>query len=62
MWRGARPIARDLVGDAKLRVVTVNWDGLRKRKRRLGLGHLIAFLMIGICEVTASHLRKEELR
>ena len=49
------------MGPDTLRLVTVNCNGLRRRKRRLALGHLLAVLKVDICVVTESHLRKGDL-
>ena len=50
------------MGPDTLRLVTVNCNGLRMRKRRLALGHLLAGLKVDICVVTKSYLRKGGIR
>ena len=45
-------------GADKLRVVTVNCNGLRGHRRRRALGRLLAVLRAGVRVVTESHLRR----
>ena len=44
-----------------LRIMTVNCDGLRKRKKQLELGDILKTLRVGLCVATESHLRKVDL-
>ena len=45
-----------------IRILTVNSNGMRKRKRILALGHLLTILRIGVCVVAKSHLRQRDLK
>ena len=44
-----------------MRVITVNCNGIRKKYKRLILEKLLFDLNIGICVLTETHLRKQEL-
>ena len=49
-------------GDNLLRMMTVNCNGIYKRKKYLSLGDLLRTLQIGVCVVSESHLRRKDLR
>ena len=61
VWKGVHPIGHDLLKSGRLRILNVNCNGLRKRKRGLALGRHLASLRVGLCLATESHLRKMEL-
>ena len=45
----------------ELKVICVNINGLRKKKKRALLGKLMYDLWAGVCIATETHLRKPEL-
>ena len=62
VWLGEHTVNPARMGRETLRLVTVNCNGLRRRRRRLALGHLLAVLKVDICIITESHLRKGDLK
>ena len=51
-----------LITEKMRRIVTININGLREENNILHLGRMLYTLKIGICIVTETHLRKEELK
>ena len=51
------PMTKDII-----RILNINCNGLRKKKKRLVLGHIMNILQVGVCVATETHLRRAELK
>ena len=59
--RGEPLSGREIVGASALVAVCVNMNGLRAKNKCVMLGKLMFDLWAGVCIVTETHLREEEL-
>ena len=54
-WEAGPFAARDF-----LRILNINVDGVRKKRRRLELSHILGEYGIDVCVVTGTHLRRRD--
>ena len=43
------------LGAGRLNILTIHCNGLRKKEKRLALGHLITWLRVGVAVLTETH-------
>ena len=54
--------SRVLATGAVLNLISINANGLRKKKKKLLLGKMLHDLQAGVCVVTETHLREADIK